>query len=334
MLRCSYVLVALLALAVPGLPRGGDDKKGDKKADPKAEVEVKFADGSTVRMVLVQESIDVVTKFGKLTVPTSQIRGIDLGVHLPPGMDKKIEECIKRLSSDKFKERDAALNELVEMGPYAYPSLHNAAKDGDLETQQRIQTAIKKIKAKVPENMLRLTSNDRIITTEFPIVGQIVSPTFKAKTQYFGDLEVKLTEIRSVAWVSANVDTEIELDAAKYALKDQWLATNIVLDGNTGLTISATGEIDLLNDGSGDFVCGPTGSRNIGRRGANNKLPGSLVGKIGENGPVFLIGDRYSVMTAPAGKLYLHITPVPFNNGQAPSGSFKVVIRSGFFFGQ
>src|SRR5262249_51568619 len=150
----------------------------------------------TVRMLLLQESIDVVTKFGKLSVPTSQIRGIDLGVHLPEGMEQKIEDCIRRLNSDKFKERDVALNELVEMGARAYPALHQALKTTDLETQQRVLTAIKRIKAKVPENMLRLTSNDRIITTEFPIIGRIVSPSLKAKTTYFGDLELKLTEMR------------------------------------------------------------------------------------------------------------------------------------------
>jgi hypothetical protein len=328
MSRFIATLSLLLAL---GANAGGYQKKDALKFN---EVEVKFADGSTVRMVLVQDAIDIVTKFGKLSVPLSQVRGIDLGVHLPEGMQQRIEECIKRLNSDKFKDRDQALNELIEMGARAYPTLHQQAKAGDLEVQQRIQTALTKIKASVPENLLRLTTDDRIITTEFPIVGKIVSPAIKAKTQYFGDLDLKLTELRSIAWVAANLDTEVSIEAAKYAVKDQWLDTGVTLDGNSGVTIIATGEIDLLNDGSGEFVCGPTGSKNIGRRTPTMRLPGTLVGKIGDSGPVFVVGDRFTTSTAPAGKLYLSITPVGFNNGQVPSGAFKAVIRAGFFFGQ
>jgi DNA uptake protein ComE-like DNA-binding protein len=219
--RLVPVILGLIALGATAA-RADDDKKNN-------EVEVKFIDGSTVRMVLIQESIEVITKFGKLSIPVSEIRGIDMGVHLPEGMEDKIQALIKQLNSDKFKDRDAAVNALVEMGARAYPALFNASKNADLEVQQRVQTALKKIKAAVPENMLRLSSQDRIITTEFPIVGQIVSPDFKVKTQYFGDLNLKLTELRSVAWVSGNLNTELAVEAAKYAVKDQWLDTNVTL---------------------------------------------------------------------------------------------------------
>ncbi len=322
------IWTVVLALAAHGTNAGGQQKKEALKP---IEVEVKFADGSTVRMMLVQDTIDVVTKFGKLNVPLANIRGIDLGVHLPEGMEQKIEECIKKLGSDKFKERDVAMNELLDMGARAYPSLNRAVNSGDLELQQRIQGVLAKIKAKVPENMLRLSADDRISTTEFPIVGKIVSPAIKAKTQYFGDLELKLAELRSIAWVAANLDTEVSIEAAKFAVKDQWLDTGITLDGNSGLTVVASGEIDLLNDGSGDFTNGPSGSKTV-RRAPSMRLPGSLVGKIGDAGQVFVVGDRYTAMTAPAGKLFLSITPSPINNGQMPSGAFKAVIRVGFSF--
>src|SRR5262249_132712 len=105
-------------------------------------------------------------------------------------------------------------------------------------------------------------------------------------------------------------------------------------DGSSGLMIAASGEIDLLNDGSGDFVCGPTGTANIGgRRGPNSRLPGSLMGRIGETGSPFFVGGRYQNMTAPTGKPYFQTVPPPFNNGQMPSGSFKAKISTGFFFG-
>ena len=179
--------------------------------------------------------------------------------------------------------------------------------------------------------MLRLSADDRISTTEFPIVGKIVSPAIKAKTQYFGDLELKLAELRSIAWVAANLDTEVSIEAAKFAVKDQWLDTGITLDGNSGLTVVASGEIDLLNDGSGDFTNGPSGSKTV-RPGAEHALARLAGRQNRRRRPGFVVGDRYTAMTAPAGKLFLSITPSPINNGQMPSGAFKAVIRVGFSF--
>jgi hypothetical protein len=329
MRRQLTLALGFIALgAVAG--RADTDKKG--AARPNA-VEVRFGDGSKVRMLLLQDSVEIVTRYGKLLVPTADIRGIDLGVHLPEGAEEKIEKAIKRLGGTSFKDRDAAINELVEMAVHAYPALKAAVKSSDLEVAQRAAIAVKRIEAKVDADLLRVRSSDRIITTDFPISGRIVSPTIKAKTPYFGELALKLPELRSIRALSGQADTEVSIDAAKYANATQWLDTGVTLDGNTALTITATGEIDLLNDGSGDFVCGPTGSRNIGgRRGPGGRLPGALIGRIGEAGTPFIVGAHHNATTAPAGKLYLQIQAAPFNNGQVPSGAFKVTIRSGHFF--
>lgn len=317
----------LLLLAVSVSP--ADTAK--KPAVRPGEVEVRFGDGSKVRMLMLQDSIEIITKYGKLQVPTSDIRGIDLGVHLPDGMEEKIDKALKRLNSPSFKDRDAAVSELVEVGSHAYPTLLKAAKTSELEVAKRLEVALKRIRTKFPADLLRTTSTDRVITTDFPISGQIVSPTIKARTPYFGELALKLPEVRSIRWLSGNSESELAVEAVKYAKKGQWLDTGVTLDGNSGVTITASGEVDLLNDGSGEFVTGPAGTANIGRRGVGGRLPGSLVGRIGESGTPFLVGARYQVQSPPTGKLYLQITPAPFNNGQLPTGAFKVLVRVGYF---
>jgi hypothetical protein len=328
--NCGLVLVLL----GPGLLFAGGDKKpapGKQDAGKPNEVEVRFGDGSNVRMLLLQESIDVETKYGKLNVPTRDIRGIDLGVHLPEGAAEKIEAAIKRLSSPAFKERDQAVNELVEFGSHAYPALMQAAGTSDLEVGQRVQVALKRIRARVPADHLRTNANDRIITTDFPISGRILSTSLKAKTPYFGELNLKLAELRTIHWLSGQLDREFFVEA-KYVSNTQWLETGLTLEGNGGLHITATGEIDLLNDGSGDFVSTPSGTRNVGGRRPGGRMPGTLIGRIGESGTPFVVGERYQAVTAPVGKLYLQIVPVGFNNGQQPSGSYKVTVKSGYFF--
>jgi hypothetical protein len=331
-MRCQLIL-AFGLVALPAARAGTEAKKATKPT----EVEVRFGDGSKVRMLLLQESIEIVTKYGKLQVPTSDIRDIDVGIHLPEGVEEKIEKALQRLGGKAFKDRDAAVNELVELGPHAYPALKAAAKSSELEIAQRAQTAIKRLELKFGTELLRVQANDRILTTDFPISGRIISPSIKAKTPYFGELALKLPELRSIRWLSGQADASVAVDAAKYANNVQWLDTGVTLDGTTGVTITATGEIDLMNDGSGDFVCGPTGSRNFGgfgpmRKGGVARLPGSLMGRIGETGQPFYIGANYHTAQAPAGKLYLQIVPAPFNNGQPPTGAFKVSIRAGNFF--
>src|SRR5439155_26636361 len=113
--------------------------------------------------------------------------------------------------------------------------------------------------------------------TDFPIAGRILSTSIKAKTPYFGELSLKLTELRSINWLSGQIDKEVVVDS-KYVSATQWLDTGIVLEGHGGLHITANGEIDLLNDGSGDFVSTPSGTRNIGGRRPGGRMPGALIG--------------------------------------------------------
>ena len=327
-MRRHFTWAFCLLVLGAGLSRADDEKKPATKSN---EVEVRFGDGSKVRMLLLQETIEIETRYGKLHVPAADIRGIEMGVHLPEGMEEKILKALRRLNSPSFKERDVAVNELVEIGVHAYPALVTAEKTSDLEAAKRVQVALKRIRGKFPADVLRTTKSDRVITVVFPISGRIVSPTIKAKTPYFGELALKLSELRSIRWLSGSHEAEVTVEGAKYANNMQWLDTGVTLDGNAALTVTASGEVDLLNDGSGEFVSGPAGTRNIGRRGGGGRLPGTLIGRIGQTGTPFVIGERYQAFTPPAGRLFLQIAPAPFNNNQVPSGSYKVLIRSGYF---
>ena len=55
-------------------------------------------------------------------------------------------------------------------------------------------------------------------------------------------------------------------------------------------------------------------------------MAGTLVGRVGESGKAFVVGEQYEGSGAQEGKLYLHIVPSPWNN--ASSGTYRVRIRS------
>src|SRR5439155_22041227 len=102
--RRSLWLVPLVCVGLAlAQEEAGKDAKG---ADKKDEAEVQFANGSIVRMAIVQDYVEVLTRYGKLTIPLADIQRIEFGVHLPPDVAKRVESAIYKLSSAQFSERD------------------------------------------------------------------------------------------------------------------------------------------------------------------------------------------------------------------------------------
>src|ERR1700694_2206584 len=101
----SMIRLALFIIATLIVVSGGQTQNGAKN-DNSGEVEILFTNGSLIRLTMVQEKIDIETLYGKLSVPLRDIRRIEFGLHVPEGMDKKVEAAIKRLGSGDFTERD------------------------------------------------------------------------------------------------------------------------------------------------------------------------------------------------------------------------------------
>src|SRR5271154_2647569 len=147
-----FLLAASLVLLGLGFGRADESKKTGGKP---GEVLAMFHDGTKVRMVILQDKLEVTTKYGKLTVPTPEIRRVEFGFRVPEETAKKLEEAIANLGSPNFPQREAATKDLTAMGRLAYPSLMKASKGNDLETTKRIEDILKEIRQKVPAEQLR-----------------------------------------------------------------------------------------------------------------------------------------------------------------------------------
>ncbi len=330
----SSKCLSLVVVFLSGLmwSEAGQQKDG---AD---EVEIQFANGSKVRMTLFGDHLEIQSRYGKLVVPTRDIRQIEFGVHLPDGADKRIDKAIKSLGSENFKERDAAVKDLVELGAYAFPAVSAAAKSANPEIAQRAQSVLKRLQAKVPAKELRTREDDRVVTPAFTIVGRIVTPNIKAQSEYFGDVQLKLAQLRTLRRIKGPSETDVSVDAAKYAGHGTWLATDVDVEPGMTLAITASGQVDLWPQQPGQYLTGPAGygqgggalmminGRIVQQRGAAGDIPGALMGRIGESGEVFVVGERYEGTPAGEGRLYLHIGPSPWQN--ASSGSYKVRISA------
>jgi hypothetical protein len=327
----------LLAGNCPGEPPAAkDDGKPFGPPDPAAkQVEVRFANGSTVLMYLLQDSIEIVTEFGKLKIPPAEIRQIDFGLHLTDSVRAEIERALQQLASANYKEREAATKRLVDLGPLAYLALYQTTKSKDQEAAKRAQAAMKTVAQKVPERLLRLREEDRIRTTKFTVVGRIVTPFIKARAEYFGDLSLRPTQLLAIRWMEGTGSTEVVVDAAKYgSAADQWMDTGITIEPHVRLKATATGQVDIWPQQGGQYISGPAGlgqEAGVPVRFVNGRAPqgraGALMGRIGEGGTPFVIGERHTQVPTTEGKLYLHITPGPWGGGS--NGNYRVKIFTG-----
>src|SRR5262245_43334019 len=78
MSRGQGMALVLLCGAVPAWA-------GEPAAKPAAaEVVVQFNDGSTIHKATIQGTIDLVTRYGKLSVPVSDVRRMEFGLLLSP----------------------------------------------------------------------------------------------------------------------------------------------------------------------------------------------------------------------------------------------------------
>jgi hypothetical protein len=307
---------------------GASSAQGGKNHAPSAnQAEVRLGDGSLVRMTILQETIEVMTKYGKLNIPVRDIRRIEFGLHLPEGMESQIEAAVRQLGSSVFKQREEAVRELVGMGAFAYPAMQQAARSSDLEVAQRARAVLKRLRDKLPEEQLRLKAEDTIQTVEFPIKGRITSPSIKAFSVHFGPQTIKLSELRNLRLRGNREEIEVTVDAAKYgSAPDQWYDSGMVVDPNLRVSVKSEGQVDLWPQGPGQYMTGPKGYTTAGKGGVY--MAGTLLGRVGANGKVFVVGESYQGVPAQEGKLFFHIVPSPWNN--ASTGAYHVKIRTDY----
>jgi hypothetical protein len=334
----SAALVLATSHAQEKSNKGGPSPLPDARA-----IEVRFADDSTVKMSLQTTSVDVATRYGKLTIPIAEIRRIDFGLRIPDETVKRIDAGISQLGSKDFKQRESAAAELVGLRELAYPAVQKAAHSTDLEIARRAKEILKTISETVPEEKLHPPRYDTIVSLDFTITGQVETSSLKAKGPYFGEVNLKLSDLRSMRLLATDRETPLAIDAARYGgAQEVWMETGIALRAGSGLRITASGSVDLQAGTMESVLVGPDGVRafrpGFGGRGGprpgggmggsgSNPLPGSLLGRIGEQGRVFVVGTRYEGTASEEGKLYLRIVPNSASPGS--SGSYDVRVSLG-----
>jgi hypothetical protein len=236
------------AWAAPARPAEQDrpnESGGSDKDKPPAAVEVRFVDGSTLKLAVLDERLELNTPYGKLQIPVADIRQIDFGRRIAEEDARRIEAAVALLGSTDFHRRKAATEELAAFGEKAYPALRKAArrndpadkanKSPDLEVHRRATELLVKLRQAVPEERLEVPDHDVVHTTDSKITGRLTAAALKVKTVQFGDQQLKLTVVRRLRSPDA-----AEAEPAN-ALPDPGSLTGVQADIGQTLVFKVTG---------------------------------------------------------------------------------------------
>jgi hypothetical protein len=183
-----------------GAGRAGDRLPEQKPTKTKAPepVEVRFTDNSTMRLTLKDENLEVATRYGRLTVPVADVRRIDFATRITDDVAKRIDGAVANLNNPQFKLRQAASAELRGFREKAYTALQHAAKSSDQETARRAEEILEWLREAVSPEQLEVRPNDIIQTDDMKISGRIAAVALKVDTFQFGELSLKLSDVRSL----------------------------------------------------------------------------------------------------------------------------------------
>lgn len=287
-------------------------------------------DGSRIAGLPGFDSLQVKTRYGTLTVPSTDLIRLRLAPRMGNENKEQIELEIQRLSGSDFDEREAAMDALRKLGEPVLPYLAKLIRADDEELRNRSSLLLGELKSKTKENNKHgsefpalVDGFDEIVSSRFRIRGTIQAKDFSIKSRY-GTLKIKTSDIMGVDFRFGGITDSTVHITGRQVVPANWSNTNLFVARGVNLKIRASGNLFVSNY---NLNSGPQGTTRYSGNSYKNFPLLSLVGKIGKNGAPFMIGASYKAKSSRAGKLYLGV--VPFRNNYVATGTFRVRVSAG-----
>ncbi|HXY36582.1 MAG TPA: LCCL domain-containing protein [Planctomycetaceae bacterium] len=168
-----------------------------------------FRDGGSLRMKLRAKTIPIVTAYGKLEIPAEDVQAIEFAPRVSEEDAKKVKEAIGRLSSAKPEDRNAAAPELFNLKEKAFIALVRASRSKDKDLAKRANELVDDLRELVPPALLEAPVQDTLETEDSRFAGDIPLTSVEATSLQFGNVELKLADLKSVSIESNSRVTEI-----------------------------------------------------------------------------------------------------------------------------
>lgn len=212
----AFVAPFALSIAVTSIPVYRSAAAPDpivsepSRASSGIETEIKCIDESILKLKLLDEKLELVTKYGFLQIPVADIRRIEFAHRCPPDVVEKIAVSISKLGHPDFQTRERATSDLKALRERAYPYLLKTLKHDDPEVSRRADEAAKFIQARVPTGQLELKDTDVIFTDDSKFTGKLTAQTMRVITLQFGEQQLKLADIRTLRSASGGSTDDLQ----------------------------------------------------------------------------------------------------------------------------
>jgi hypothetical protein len=170
--------------------------EGGGKVVAGVEVEVRCCDNSVLRLRLLDERLELQTKYGVLLIPVTDIQRIEFAPRVSPAEAERIGLAISRLAHPDYQMRERASAELLSLRERAYPALLRAMKSDNPEVSRRAEEAVRIIQSQVPAALLEHRDYDVVCTDNCRITGRLTASVLRVHTSQFGEQLLRLADMR------------------------------------------------------------------------------------------------------------------------------------------
>jgi hypothetical protein len=207
----AVLSAAVLVTSVHRASAAPDPIPTDSTRSPAGvEAEIKCVDDSTLKLKLLDEKLELITKYGVLQIAVTDIRRIEFSHRCPPDVVEKIAIAVSKLGHPDFQTRERATADLKTYRERSYPYLLKALKNDDPEVSRRADEALKYIQSRVPAAQLEQKETDVVYTEDSKFAGKLTAHTFKVNTLQFGEQQLKLADIRSLRSGTGTVSDDLQ----------------------------------------------------------------------------------------------------------------------------
>ena len=200
--KLLWVAPVALSVALLTAPRGsaGPQPAPPESGKPRPSVDavVTYIDDSGMKLKLLDDKLEMTTKYGPIHVPVKDVRRIDFATRTPADVTEKVLLAITKLNHSDFKTREAATEELKEYRERAYSLVLKAIKSDDPEVSRRADEIATHIRAKTPTAHLEVREFDVVQTDDSKITGRLTAEVLRVSTFQFGEQSLKLADMRSL----------------------------------------------------------------------------------------------------------------------------------------
>ncbi|HKS17498.1 MAG TPA: hypothetical protein VJU16_09320 [Planctomycetota bacterium] len=311
------------------------DPPASPSPDDAKYVQFEMEDGSVLMGEILLDSLTVKTRYGELTVPVQDIRGLRPGFDSKPDFRGKIKSLVETLGDGALESREAAEKKILGMGIRVRDELRRYSKDPDAERKARlarILAAFEELEAdsedETPLHVLQ--PEDELTSASFTMRGDIQPKKFNVKTRY-GKVTVELDHLRQLIRRESGrvAEKKVAITSANFCAMEA---------KESGFAVEKGERIDIRADGSltmtpwgGGVTSSPDGCAQCGGSDQGPQImSGTLMMRIGKNGKWTKVGSKANFRATASGTLQFGIAMnTQYMRGQQYPGEYTIKIKVG-----